>query len=432
VSAISDARTSGRDPGAPPNSDAARRDAVLHFLSLSARLLLEYSARATVVERSIQRIARHLGVQVQTLVGYREATLSLGNGRATHPHAPELRINVAVGVVTLNVIDELCQDRLGLEQATRTLEAVERDSPRHPRWLVVLLFGLGGSAIAWLLRADWGAIVVSGVCSSAGLIARQELAKRSIVLFAHPFTAGLIGALIGSAAIRLGWTETSGLCLVVPALMLVPGPHFLNGFHDILENQMHAGLGRLALAVGLLVAAAFGVVLGARLVLDPPALSTSVSQAISLTLPLDMALAGVAAAGFGALYNAPWRLLWVSVVCGMVGHGFRYVALDALGVEIATLVACLCIGVIANLAAERLRLPFAPVAFAGAVPMMPGIFMYQSIAGAMRLAAAGPTADPAIAAATLALAFKSVFVVGAMTLGLLVGAWLAGLVLRAD
>jgi uncharacterized membrane protein YjjB (DUF3815 family) len=308
---------------------------------------------------------------------------------------------------------------------------MERLAPRHGRWLVVALFGLGASAIAWLLRADWGAIAVTGVSSAVGLVARQELGKRSVILFAQPFAAGLIGAAIGGMAIRLGWTATPGLCLVVPALMLVPGPHFINSMHDMLDNHMHTGICRLALAMSMLIAAALGVVLGAWLALGPATLSTSPSQ-VPLTLSLDMALAGVAACGFGAFYNAPWRVLWVSILCGMVGHGLRYLSLEHFGVEISTLFACLSIGLIANLASQRLRLPFSAVAFAGAVPMMPGVFMYQSIAGAMRLSAAGSTADPALAAATLALSSKSVFVVAAMTIGLLVGARLANLARRPD
>jgi uncharacterized membrane protein YjjB (DUF3815 family) len=62
--------------------------------------------------------------------------------------------------------------------------------------------------------------------------------------------------------------------------------------------------------------------------------------------------------------------------------------------------------------------------------MMPGVFIYQSIAGAMRLSAAGTAADPTLAAATVALSFKSVFVVGAMAIGLLIGARLANLTHR--
>jgi uncharacterized membrane protein YjjB (DUF3815 family) len=290
--------------------------------------------------------------------------------------------------------------------------------------------GLAASAIAWLLSADWGAIIASGVSAAVGLIARRELATRSAILFAQPFAAGLLGAAIGGVAIRLGWTETPGLCLIVPALMLVPGPHFINSAHDMLENHMQAGVCRLGLAMGVLIATALGVVLGGWLTLGPAVLSTSPSEAMRLALPLDMVLAGVAACGFGAFYNTPWRVLWVSILCGVVGHGLRYLCLDHLSVGISTLFACLGIGLMANVAAERLRLPFSAVAFAAAVPMMPGVSMYQSIAGAMRLSAAGAAADPALAAATLALSGQSVFVVGAMAIGLLVGARLASLVHR--
>jgi uncharacterized membrane protein YjjB (DUF3815 family) len=291
---------------------------------------------------------------------------------------------------------------------------------------------LAASAIAWLLRADWGAIAVSGVSSALGLIARQELARLSVMLITQPFAAGLLGAVLGGLAVRQGWTATPGFCLIVPALMLVPGPHLINGVQDMLENHMQTGVCRLALAMGILIATALGVVLGGWLTLGPGTLSTSPSEIMHLTLPLDMALAGVAACGFGAFYNAPWRVLWVSILCGMVGHGLRYLCLDYLSVEMSTLFACLAIGLIANVAVDRLQLPFSAVAFAGAVPMMPGVFIYQSIAGTMRLSAGGTSADPALAAATLALASKSVFVVGAMAIGLLVGARLASLALRPD
>jgi uncharacterized membrane protein YjjP (DUF1212 family) len=407
----------------------APSEAVLHFLQLSARLLLEYNVRSKSIERRIDRIAQHLDVRIQTVVGYREITLALADGRSLHARAPELRINVAVSSGALHVIDQLCVGRIGLDEATTRLETLERLASRHHRW-VVILFGLAASAIAWLLRADAGAIVVSGVSSALGLIARQELAGRPVILFAHPFVAGLIGAALGGLAIRQGWTETPGICMVVPALMLVPGPHLINGVYDVLENHVQPGVCRLGLATGILIATALGVVLGGFLTLGPATLSTSPSEAIQLTLALDATLAGVAACGFGAFYNAPWRVLWVSILCGVVGHGLRYLCLDLMSVEISTLLACLAIGLIANGAADRLHLPFSAIAFAGAVPMMPGVFIYQSIAGAMRLSAGGTAADPALAAATLALSFKSVFVVGAIALGLLIGARVASLTHR--
>ena len=373
-----------------PQSATGPAAAALRFMHVSARLLLEYNARLKEIERGIARIARHLGVDLQTLVRYREVTLATPDGRSFQARANELRINVAVRVATYRVIDALCLDRIGLDEATKSLEAIESVAPRHNRWVVVALFGLAACAIAWLLRADAGAIVVSGLCSAFALVARQEIARRPVLVFAPPFAAGLVGAALGGLAIRLGWTDTAGLCLIVPALMLVPGPHLINGVHDMLDNHMATGICRLGLALGILTAAALGVVLGGWLTLGQATLSTSPSDTIRLTLPLDAALAGVAACGFGALYNAPWRVLWVSIVCGIVGHGLRYLCLDFVGVGISTLFACLAIGFIGGVAADRMRLPFATVGFAGAVPMMPGVFIYQSIAGAMRCPPAAP------------------------------------------
>ena len=417
--------------GDPIRTAVAPDEDVLRFIHLSARLLLEYNVRSKSIERRIERIARHLGVNVQAVAGYRQVTLAMADGRSLHIRAPELRINVAISAGTLHVIDQLRLNRLGLDEATRQLETLERLAPRHGRWVVAILFGLAASAVAWLLRADVGAIVVSGVSSAAGLIARQELARRSVILFAHPFVAGLIGAALGGLVIRQGWTETPGLSLIVPALMLVPGPHLINGVYDVLDNHVQPGVCRLGLATGILIATALGVVLGGFLTLGPATVSTSPSEAIRLTLALDAMLAGVAACGFGAFYNAPWRVLWVSILCGVVGHGLRYLCLEYMGVEIATFLACLAIGLIANAAADRLKLPFSSVAFAGAVPMMPGVFIYQSIAGAMRLSATGTAADPALAAVTLALSFKSVFVVGAIAIGLLIGARVAEMARRS-
>jgi uncharacterized membrane protein YjjP (DUF1212 family) len=405
-------------------------DSIVRFLQLSARLLLEYNLRSQSIEQRIERIARHLGVELQAIVGYRVVTLAFEDGRSLHARAPELRINVAVSTGVRHVLDELSLDRMSLDEATKSLEALERLPPSHRRQVVVLLFGLAAAAIAWLLRADWGAIALSGVSSALGLIARQELAKRSVIVFAQPFVGGLIGAALGGLATRLGWTETPGFCLIVPALMLVPGPHLINGVHDILENHIQTGVSRLGLAASILLATALGVALGAWATLGLATVSTAVSEATPLTLPLDAALAGLAACGFGAFYNTPWRVLWVSILCGVVGHGLRYVCLDHMSVEIATLFACLAIGLIANMAANRLRLPFAALSFAGAVPMMPGVFIYQSLAGAIRLSAAGTVVDQTLASTTVALSFKSVFVVGAIAIGLLIGARLANLTHR--
>jgi uncharacterized membrane protein YjjB (DUF3815 family) len=141
---------------------------------------------------------------------------------------------------------------------------------------------------------------------------------------------------------------------------------------------------------------------------------------------LDIGLAGLSSCGFAAFFSAPRPVLWVSILCGMVGYGIRWATM-ALGatVGIATLIACVFIGLIASVAGERLRVQFSAIAFAGAVPLIPGIQLYQSLAGALRLSAAGEAADAALVGGTVGLFFRAAFVVIAMVIGLLLGARLA-------
>ena len=414
---------------APPGTAPLADTPAMRFLENAARLLLGYNMRSDLLERRILRIAEKLELDVDVLVSYRSITLFTGAGWHVHIKVHELRINVAVSTRAIQAIDAFCDGQIGLDEALLLLESAEHNARGHTRAQLAVIFGLAAAALAWLLHADWGAMAVSGVSSSIGLLVRQELAKRHVLLFALPFTAALIGAFCGGLAILAGWTRTPGYCLMVPALMLVPGPHLINGLYDMLENHMQTGIARLGLAAGILTSASLGVFLGGWLTLGMTTAAAVPSDVAPLNLVIDVLLAGMASCGFGAFYNAPWRVLWISILAGMIGHGIRYVCMNhGVSQEIATLFACFAIGAISNVAVEKLRLPFAAVAFAGAVPMMPGVFIYQGIGNAMQLSKAGIHADPALAVATLAYFAKACFVIGAMGLGLLLGARLAGLV----
>jgi uncharacterized membrane protein YjjP (DUF1212 family) len=396
--------------------------AELLFLQRTAGLLLEYNVRSAMIARQIDRLAAQFDLHVQTLVEYRNVTLFLAAG-CLHVSVPELRVNVAASAEILRVIDAVCVGRISLVEAARRFDRVAEAPPQHRRRRLGVLLGLAGSALAWLLQADWGAMAVSGVSTGLGLLLRQELARRGAGPFVPPFSAAFLGAALGAAAVTLGWTATPALCLVVPALVLVPGPHLLNGVTDMLDNHIQMGLARLGFASGVLAAGAAGVALGAWLLPGSTIVAATQTAAMRVGLPLDVALAGMAACGFGAVYNAPWRVLWISVICGMTGHGIRFAGLaQGASQAIATLCACLAIGIIAGVAADRRRLPFAAVAFAAAVPMMPGTAIYDAVAGGIRLTHHSP--DPALAASTLAALFTASFVIVAMTAGLLTGRWL--------
>ena len=74
-------------------------------------------------------------------------------------------------------------------------------------------------------------------------------------------------AALGGLGVRLGWTETPEVVLIVPAVMRVPGPHLINGWLDLIDNYLPMSLARLGLATGILLASALGVVVGVELTL---------------------------------------------------------------------------------------------------------------------------------------------------------------------
>jgi uncharacterized membrane protein YjjB (DUF3815 family) len=348
--------------------------------------------------------------------------LAAGEAHA-HVQVHELRINVAISARVNGIIDELCAGLISVEEGVRRLEEAERVAEKHDRGLLALIFGCAAAALATLLSADVPAALVIGVASALGLLTRQQLAKHHVSMFALPFVAAFIGALTGGLLIRAGWTTTPGICLIVPALMLVPGPHFINSLHDIVENNMTTGLARLGLACAIMISASLGIFFGGWLTLGMTTVPPWDSSVTDILLWADVILAGIAACGFGAVYNAPWRVLWTSILCGMVGHGIRYLGLEyGAGLVMSTFMACVVIGIFAASFVERLRVPFAAIAFAGAVPMMPGVLMFRGIGGAMQISMASTQATAALFASTFANIFTAAFVIGAMGIGLLIGA----------
>src|SRR5262249_23700216 len=209
------------------------------------------------------------------------------------------------------------------------------------------------------------------------------LGRRHFSLLALPLTAALVGAVLGGVAIRLGWTRTPELVLIVPALMLVPGPHLINGVMDLIDNYLPMSLARLGLAAGILLASALGIVLGVELTLPGPLLPEQGASADHLNLVSDVVLAGIVTCGFAVVYNTTRGQLGMAALGGMVGHGFRYLALEAgSSLVVATFLGGLAVGVVSAWMARSRKTPVAVIAFAGAVTMMPGLHMYRALAGA--------------------------------------------------
>jgi uncharacterized membrane protein YjjP (DUF1212 family) len=395
-----------------------------NLLLQAGRLLLEYNESTGEIHRALTATATALTDETcHVVVSYREVAISLTGEDQALESVRELRYNAAVQARVHEILGQVRRGHLDTSAALACLERVEADTPRHPRWLAALVLSAAAASLAGILGADAGAAAVAGLATGLGLLARQELGRRHVSLLALPLTAAFVGAALGGLAIRLGWTRTPELVLIVPALMVVPGPHLINGLLDLIDNYLPMSLARLGLAAGILLASALGVVLGVELTLPAPSFSDHAAGADRLNLVSDMALAGVVTCGFAVFYNTAWRQLGMAAVGGMAGHGLRFLALEAgCWLEVATFLGGLTVGAVSAWMARSSKAPVAVIAFAGAVTMIPGLSLYRALGGTLQLARQAQSADPETVARTLGNAFQGCLVVSALALGLVLGA----------
>lgn len=131
-------------------------------------------------------------------------------------------------------------------------------------------------------------------------------------------------------------------------------------------------------------------------------------------------LGGIAAAGFGVLFNFGWWELGWCALAGLIALGVRTLATGhGLPLEAASFLAAAAVGAAVRLVRSRLGIAGNALAVAGCIPMIPGAFATQAIFGLFALSGRPPEGGAEmVVVTTLEYMVRVAFTIGAIGAGL--------------
>jgi uncharacterized membrane protein YjjP (DUF1212 family) len=397
-------------------------DDAVSFLAAATRALFTDGETTRRMVLAVERLGQALGVNVAVSPRWGEVVLRFADSAAPRlewiPATP-LGVDMRKVAETNALIDKFCSKRIGFDEARAELAAI-RHLPPVSLARFVLLTAAGAAALGVIFGAgQWLTLCLIALGAGIGALLRRWLATLGNNPFAQPFGAALVAGVIGAIAARLQFVAMPHLVAVCPCMVLVPGPHFLNGAIDLARTRVALGACRIGYASLITLVISVGLLAG--LSLGDLGLPAS-SPAGVVPLGFDVIAAGVAVAAYGTFFAMPWRMLPIPVVIGMLAHALRWLVIVPGGgsTETGALAACFLVGVIVTPVADRLRMPFAAFAFASVVSLIPGVYIFRMASGLLNLIAPGHGPSPDLLLGTMVDGATALLIIVAMGFGLIV------------
>ncbi|MEV4264604.1 threonine/serine exporter family protein [Kribbella sp. NPDC049584] len=391
------------------------------FLVEAISVLHANGAESERAERRTRQLAHALGLNARVELGWSWSDFSFGDHSVRGSSAVPSGVASNRVFAVDRIINELDTGLAALADAWERLRwAAVLPPPHLAVFAAACVAGGCGLAVIFGIRGTT-ALAVIAVCCAAGAFVRRGLAHRGANAYTQSAAAALVAGL--GAAISGGAGSAVGLIALCPCLILVPGPHLLNGSLDIAALRIPLGASRLVYAAAVMTAITAGLLVGLRL--GQAHLATDISGP-GVPLWVEVPTAGFLAVAYGVFYGVPLRVLYWPCLVGGAAHAVRWtVAQTGADAWVGAGLACLFAGLVLVPVCARWQLPFSTIGFASVVSLLPGVLLFRALAGFAQLPSTAGAPGGQLLVETADNASSAALVLLAMALGFLVAdaAW---------
>jgi uncharacterized membrane protein YjjB (DUF3815 family) len=132
----------------------------------------------------------------------------------------------------------------------------------------------------------------------------------------------------------------------------------------------------------------------------------------------DAFFSAIPAIGFAMVFNVPKRYLLYCALAGAIGHSSRTLLMQfSMPIEWATFAAAAIVGVVTIRFAKQHLAPPLMYAVAAIIPMVPGTYAFNTVIALIQLTAQSQV-SPELTAQVILNGLKTVFILGALAVGL--------------
>ncbi|TDO12093.1 uncharacterized membrane protein YjjB (DUF3815 family) [Mycobacterium sp. BK086] len=363
----------------------------LDIIARTAAFLHDHGQSTSMTLTAVERLSRGLSQPAVVIPAWASVTAydpRPGGALIITTARPNVVNMRRVGVVMRAV--DAAEDGPVLEADIERALMEARNLPVSATTPFVAACALGAAALALVFGAtDVRVIALVAAAAGIGGLLRRLSGRFSVGPLVETFGAALVAGVAGAIAVHADFGHAA-LVAVCPAMVLVPGPQILIGAMDLLALRVPLAVARLSYAALVLATIAAGLIVGLRVGGQSLAVT---SPSTDVPFLVDVFAAGVAAACYPVFFSMPYRLLGWPIVAGMAAHALHWWSMTAWHASLPTaaLFSCLLVGALLTPVAYRLRIPFAAIGFAAVVALVPGVYVFRTVAGLAEMVSAPTT-----------------------------------------